>query len=1201
MKPLSSVFDLEWHPRILVEASAGTGKTYTIVGIYIRLLLGKELPVNRILVMTFTNKATSELRDRILKRLGECLDLLQSGAGSDDPFLRDFQQWCSTRDAEEIKKRIQDAIRNFDDNRIFTIHGFCQKVLGDEALLAGVPLRMDVIQNDDLLMEAASDFWRIFMNRYGNSEGGRYYIKKLLKLGSSPAELIGRNGLGELFSRKEAEIEGSPHPDPVGFLEEAARLRKEISREWEEVKEQVAEEFSTCDLKYYTDKNISSRIADMNKFAADFTFSEDSFDKLKFFTASHVHDEENYKKNASGYVSKLPFFDLCEQFARHIENVGSAETALILEVHREITTLRKKLSEQSGSLTYDDLLIRIRDALQNPETGDDLSQRLFSSYPWALVDEFQDTDSIQYEIFNAIYPKESTGKDGGLMMIGDPKQAIYAFRGADVYTYFEARNDGSPQQWSLNKNFRSTPGLVEAVNRLFGDEEIEPFVEEQVTWFDSDCGRPDRENDYLYNGKPSIPFTFILKEGLESNKRLPSDFAYRQTVSEVIGMLDGIITIRDEATGEMRGLQPGDIAILVQSHRDAGVIKNRLKDAGIDSVTYSPEKVFDTLEAKRLEVVMKAVLSPSDRTAVNSALVTGLFGRDTEKLRLMREDEQVRTELVTELTGLSETWNRHGYTAMFRKLLLAEGRMEQLSALRNAERILTNLHQLADICSAAEQEKGYEPHELYTWYVRQMANPAKSDEQQLLLESDQNLVKISTIHGSKGLEFPVVICPMLWNATEAKKDSFKVYHKDGSGGAVINIDRQETDARVEAAARSEIESIAEEVRKAYVAITRARYDCRVIWATHNNSHRSGLAAALTGKQKVLEGAGRKLKEGDEEFGESLISGSIRALSENNPALFRISEACTDTESGEPIHLKLSVPDTQPPQTYAGRPRLLPQVRIESFSSLAGHSEDAGEPDHDQLTEQFAAVLSRPRQKPADGTIFDFPRGATPGTAIHKLFEQPDFRFDTAGKDDHSAMIKQVLANHAISEKWASVMQQMIRDVAGAGYGELHLDSVGPENMLREMEFHFPVREAVAAKLLDVIRKSGRYGQNTDPSVQKAFLTGFIDLIVRQNGRYYILDYKSNYLGDKPEDYTRPNLEREILAAGYDLQYHLYTAALIRFLKERSGEFDYERDFGGVFYLFVRGMEAGSGNGIWHHKPDRAVIDELMNLLEGGER
>ncbi|TVR31074.1 MAG: hypothetical protein EA390_07185, partial [Balneolaceae bacterium] len=270
MKSLDSVYDLKWSPRMVIEASAGTGKTYTIVGIYLRLLLENRLDIDQILVMTFTNKATSELRDRILRRLRDCADFLETGIVGNDPFLKDFGEWINSEgDEVDALNRLKAAIHNFDDGRVFTIHGFCQKVLKEEALLAGVPFDMEVIQNDDLLLQAAEDFWRSFMNRHSGSNAGRYYISKLLSIANTPGELIGREGLGNLFGKASADIEGEVFSDPLHYLEKVVALRLEISALWKNERGLIEKELLESELSGYTDRNVTSRVAKMDKFAGD--------------------------------------------------------------------------------------------------------------------------------------------------------------------------------------------------------------------------------------------------------------------------------------------------------------------------------------------------------------------------------------------------------------------------------------------------------------------------------------------------------------------------------------------------------------------------------------------------------------------------------------------------------------------------------------------------------------------------------------------------------------------------------------------------------------------------------------------------------------------------------------------------------------------------------------------------------------------
>lgn len=1194
MKRLNTVFDLDWKPRVVVEASAGTGKTYTIVGIYIRLLLEKKPDVDRILVMTFTNKATSELRGRILARLRECIKVIDTGNAPEDPFLIQVLNQFSGDQREQSLSILKKAVRNFDDSRIFTIHGFCQRVLNEEALHAGVPFDMEIIQHDSLLLEAAEDFWREFMEINGAEGGGELKISRLMKYGKSPRELISSKGLKTLFDSAGAQIEGASHPDPDNVFRDAMELRDVMKREWEQNRDEIEKELLENDLSGFTDRNVTSRCRKMASFLNDAKLKEDTFDQLQYFTSDYVHDEANLKKNKNRLPAELPFFDLCNRYFQMADDLKRAETALLEQVRRDILNRRQDKSIQSGALTYNDLLTTLLDALKNPDRGPGLSEKLLKNYPYALVDEFQDTDTIQYSIFDSIYPKKGEGHS--LMMIGDPKQAIYAFRGADVFTYFKAKQEGNPDGWSLGRNFRSTPKLIEAVNRIFDSTGDRPFIEDEITFEPSDAGHPERGQEYLYNEREPVPFRFIAMDGVQSNKGDVKSQVYRQTAVQVRNLLtDTSVRIRDEITNEMRTVNPGDIAVLINSHRDAVQIKKRLKEAGIDSVTYSQEKVFDTFEAKRLEMVMNAVLNPFNRKAVNSALLSGLFGTEIGNLVRISEEEEARQNLVNELQELHETWQRRGFMAMYRSLFHRSDRITQLAVWANSERILMNLGQLADLASTAETNDRLDPSALHSWYLKEMVNPNKSDEQSLLLESDRNLVKISTIHGSKGLQFPVVICATLWEGMESK-DMFIRYHKEGSDQLTLNIDRAETPERSEAGRLGKMESIAEDVRKAYVALTRAKYECRVIWATHSQSHLSGLGAAFLGRDKLTAVMNDKVKEEHTALNEDTLLNPIRKAAERYPELIAM-KPFSDTEADPAtIQLAMKADDLQK-RTYSGRSELKVRRRIESFSSLAGHHTEAAEPDYDRITGRYVDSMMLPDTPVTERSVFTFPKGPVAGTAIHKLFEHEDFRFDTAAKDDHSKMIPDVLDSYGIGEEWTGVARAMIRDVAGADLGELALHLVKPSDELREMEFNFPVGKPDSEELYRIIRN--KTGSSFETNKLEQYLTGFIDLIVRQNGKFYILDYKSNYLGDTPEDYSREAIEGEMKAAGYDLQYHIYTVALKKYLEQRMPDFAFDKDFGGVYYLFVRGMRRGEDTSYFFDKPASGVILELEQYL-GGE-
>ena len=1172
-KALNSVYDVEWKPRVLIEASAGTGKTYTIAGLFVRLLVEKKLTVDRILVMTFTRKATAELRDRIFKRLRECLKVLEDGKNeSSDEFLTLFLEHLSDKD--EALRTLKEAVRNFDESHVTTIHGFCQKVLNEEALIVGTPFEMEVNQHDDALTQAAEDYWRQFIHRHSGTEAGRYYTAKLFSLASSPAKL--KELVSPLISKSYAEIRGEVMEDPIGCLERIIKSRGELKKMWMDDEKQILDILHHCEISRYQ-QHLASRLRKLRTFLMDDNYTSDSPESLQYFTSDYLYDESNLKKSGNP-TSHHPYFELCSQFAELIKDIDKIKTTLIVDSYRKILELRDDLLNNSTAVTYDDLLRNVQKALRDVTRGDGLGHSLLGKYPFALVDEFQDTDPMQYDIFDSIYPE--SGGESGLFMIGDPKQAIYGFRGADIYTYFKARKAVKGQVYTLEKNFRSSPRLIEAVNAVFGGER-NAFIQAEIDFFDSEPGMPSIGKEFLVDGKPGDHFRITSKTGEEKSKEICNDFAFQHTVSRIAALLDmankGRVTIRGKK------LRAGDIAVLVSGHRDAGQIKKLLKSIGIESVTYSRQQVFETFEAHRLALLMAAVLEPFNQAALNNVLVSGFFGLDLSLLYENVEDEDKKQILSAELRQLNEIWHRHGFYPMFRSVLFREGRLSKLARLTDSERVFTNLYQLADICTKAEKEGSLAPGALHTWFLREKNDPGSDEERTLLLESDQNLVKISTIHNSKGLQFPVVFCPTLWESKK-KKSTMIEYHPEGSDDLVIYAGQQADGERALAEEKYLQESVAEEVRKAYVAVTRAKYLCHVIWVSHKESRYSGLGAQAYGEQLFKE-----------PIAESSFDEVFERLSETHPDAVqferldeparRSAAVIYDSEDEKAMELK----------PYRGRKELTVHRKLESFSSLMRlHSKAIDQPDYDQVMEAYVGAFEQKGNSPQAPTIYNFPRGAAAGTAVHKLFERDEFDFRTAGIAGESVWIGEVLSQHQIDRKWSPVMRQMLADVAGAVLPGIDLSEVQTSERLREMEFHFLSADTESERLFRIIRNEPVSAETSRKAT--GFMTGFIDLIIRQNGRYYILDYKSNHLGDELSDYEPSQLRQEIYSNGYDLQYHLYTLALAQYLAKRISDFSYESHFGGVAYLFVRGMRAGSSNGVWFHKPDQRIIQLLGKEL-----
>lgn len=1187
MKSIDSLYDIQWNSRILIEASAGTGKTYALTALYVRLLLEKNLDVDQILVMTFTKKATAELKERIFRRLKECLYRLETEKESDDSFAN--QVYDRITDTGKAIIQLQAAIQNFDDSQVFTIHGFCQKILSEEALIAGTPFDFEVTQQDKLLARATEDFWRSFMDRYSHSEAGKYYITKLLEIAKSPKEL--RDKLEMVFRKPYAKLEGELLEGAVDHLAGILELRRRIKKVWNRESQTIKSELTQSGLSGYTKNKVNKWAENLEHFLSEAEYSNDTFKYLDKFISRNVYDLNNLKKNAT----RLPnhtFFELCDEYFERIKNIDTVKTTLVKDSIDEIIAIRDKLSKRSNTVTYDDLLKRVNTAVVDSEYAEMLSKVLRQKYPAALVDEFQDTDPLQYSILNSIYP----GKDSNssLVMIGDPKQAIYGFRGADIYTYIKARNETAVDGYTLQKNYRSAPAFNRSVNTLFEYSRQQPFVQDQIDYYNVKSGKGELDEEFRVDGTPACGLRIITKKGVDTNKDGANDFVFSHTVREISNLL--LKSERGDVKIKNRKLEAGDIAVLVSSHKSAEEIKRLLKKAGIDSVTYSRKKVFESTEARRLKDVMAAILDPFNRFAVNNALISGFWGQNLNDIYRLVSDGNQRQHLLEDLQELNEVWERDGFYPMFRKLLFSQSRMSKLAQFYNSERILTNLHQLADISAKAEMEGKLDPHSLYSWFNNEMTDPDTDEEKTLLLESDQNLVKISTIHNSKGLEFPVVFCPTLWEVMSGKKRNlFTEYHTQ-DGDAVIRYDQTSDEESQRAEKKNSLENISEEVRKYYVAVTRAKYHCVIPWANHNACTESGLISSLIGTQRVKKIIQNNLKlRENTEYSDQMVLELFRELENRSKGTINVT-VTDEVQSDKEYHHRSESKESSKLyyKSYTGRSKLEAQRRLESFSSLTSHGGDPLEPEYDQMMESYITVIHK-SEEITTKSIFTFPRGATAGTAIHKLFEDRNFQFDTALADDHTPLIEKILDQFQMNRRWIPVIREMIHNVVSSDIPGLDLSRVREKEMIREMEFHFTSRQPSLENILKIIR-DGDSDLEFDRQYQ-SFLTGFIDLVVRQDGKYYILDYKSNYLGDSILDYKTDRLKEEIYSANYDLQYHLYTVALWKYLKSRDPEFCYESDFGGVAYLFVRGMRKGERGGIWLHKPDKQVIETLAKELE----
>jgi exodeoxyribonuclease V beta subunit len=813
----------------------------------------------------------------------------------------------------------------------------------------------------------------------------------------------------------------------------------------------------------------------------------------------------------------------------------------------------------------------------NGERGDWLVERLRENYRAALIDEFQDTDPIQYASFSRIFA------DSGLptFLVGDPKQAIYSFRGADIFTYLKAKS-AAQHEYTLGTNWRSHPDLVTAINTLFS-RQAAAFIYKDIPFHPVEAERPAQKVLNIQNDN-AAPLNIIWAASDKAMTKGDLTAVSANATANEIAKLLSLAQAGKASLGEDKtSVTGGDIAVLVRNHRQAQAVQDCLQVRGINSVQQGRENVFWSVEAQILERVLLAIAEPNNEARIKAALTTTLWGLNATELYQLQEDEAKWLVQLNFFYDLHQLWLKHGFMRLFRHLLIAGGVEQRLLSLTDGDRQLTNFLHLAELIQeyCSSHSEGIEAVLHWLSNHRQLDN-GNDDSAQLRLESDEQLVKIITIHKSKGLEYPIVFCPFLWDANlRAANNSVISFHQsDNDNLASVAFSEP---ALSQAAESVTLEERAEDLRLLYVALTRARERCVIVWANVKSVTQSALFSLL---HPSLDEADLAAMYAEIIALEALSDGaiSINDLDTNNVMLNKASQNQTQTLSAK---------------VFAGT--IHQPWRIGSFSALTqGH--DAELPDYD--ANESLNVTSVVRTDVLDR--FSFPRGAQAGTCLHAIFELWDF----TNNDDVAlqTLVSRTLLQYGFDEKWVDVVCQWVKEVVTAPLGEsgLMLADLAPAQRLDELAFYFPVAELSVKHLQDGLLPLLGAGSALSTVIKHlrfydltGFMKGFIDLVFEHNGKYYVVDYKSNHLGNSEGDYQFDSINDAMVAHDYPLQYLIYSLALHRYLKLRIVDYSPQQHLGGVYYLFIRGMNPDWGqSGIFYDKLDSALLEQFDRYLQG---
>jgi len=1179
----------------LIEASAGTGKTYAIASLYLRLLVEQELLPEQILVVTYTEAATQELRSRIRNRIRDALEVMEGGKTT-DAFLEELYKKASETGMKRVRALFERALGAFDTASIFTIHGFCLRALQDNAFESGSLYDTELVTDQTgLLRDIVEDFWRMHFFREPAP-----LLGYTLRNRHSPETFISL--LKNLHAGSGVEVIPAFSDEEVITLDkECSAAYAETTALWREQREEVTQLLrSDKGLKRsqesYRADLLEPLFADMDVFVAGGN-PYDLFGDFKKFTASAIIEGTKLKNTPPDH----PLFGSCQRLHEAVQSRFLALKAELVRFYRKSLPLRKRASNVRF---FDDLLEDLYRALLSDGGGAILAGQLRARYRAALIDEFQDTDPVQYEIFRTIY----AGSDLPLFLIGDPKQAIYSFRGADIFAYMRAAREVSEERrFTLTDNWRSSPLLLDAFNTLF-DNERRPFLYDEILYHSLAAGNRELKGRGEVSESEPMQLWFMDSGDEKSGLWTVEDagaFASKAVAGEIVRLLqDGQTVVGGKP------ITAGDIAVIVRTHRQAAIVLNALSVRGIAGVMRSDKSIFATREAEEVRILLSALGDPGSEPKVRAALVTDLLGRSGNDIATLLDNEESWMDCLRDFRYYHELWLQRGCMVMSRELMSREGIRGRLLGFPDGERRLTNILHCFELLHGEEHERGVGMEGLIAWFSEWLGAEDEQDEHQIRLETDDAAVKIVTIHVSKGLEYPVVFCPFLWGVATHKGEVVMFHNEQWQ--LVKDFGSSDIERHRSLAGK---ESLAESLRLLYVALTRAKYRCYLFagktraenspinylfHASDDSRERENPATALAAEMKAMTAES--------------MAGQLQALAESSGGTIGFSRMSrADIAEKSPLPRMTTASDQPHLRSFSGR--VDTGWRVSSFTSFSRHDSthqphSAELPDRDEPRQAGESAIAAGNET----SIFTFPKGAQAGIFMHAIFEKLDF----AAPSDESIceLVVQGLERHNYKLEWephiTGMVHNVLRTPLSSPDADFTLGTLKKGSWSAELEFFFPLRFINSSLLGELLARHGflsgeidlaRLAEALQFKPVKGMLMGFMDMVFEEGGRYYLLDWKSNHLGNSVDDYGQSSMMEAMQSNLYPLQYLLYTVALNRYLSLRVKNYHYTTHFGGVIYVFLRGVsrDIGERRGFFRDLSSEGLIEALTDLLieEGG--
>jgi len=1122
----------------LIEASAGTGKTYSIAILVLRLLLEKKFSIKQILMVTFTKAAVAELEERIRLFVRTALVYANNGTIEDATIIKLVDRAIGQSGQEAVIELLKEAKLLLDETSVMTIHSFCQQSLNEFAFETNQLFGSETLQDtSSLIQEEVNKFWRERITTLDPQLLG-FLLKEKLEFAGKPK--LSREILCQFVSQYlngQRYIDYNPQTLYSFTLnEQKEALAKFLAIDeaeasyWEELIQEISESqieiTARCESNAYARKNLLAKVGNPEEFIQAFMV-----------------------KKIPAYISTV-FPDWLEKI-QAAEQFQTERAALGMDVLNKIYCMLiqyaikniNSYKEQNSVLTFNDMIVQLHKAVTKPG-NEKLIEEFQKKYKAVFIDEFQDTDRLQYEIFKTAFGKGVTQEDEPILFyIGDPKQSIYAWRQADLNTFFEATHEVA-NRYGMNQNYRSSENFIRAMNMFFlptdnFDTFNFGFEKDAIRYINVDSPQPNHKG-VLCNGQEEEVAITIFENKL-------ADDLYQTVCAQIIQLLENE-SFQIKKNGEKRRIKPSDIGVLVRTKGQGRKIKMHLAKYGIPAITIDDSKVLQTLEARYVYYLLNAFLE-SNPSNINKALLSPLTGYT--RLEILQLDQDLEIKKFKEY-GLS--WQNTGIYATLMKFIVDfDVKNNLLTSLSGkGERSITNLYQLAEILHKVQESKSFSQLELIHWLKRGIEGmKLEGDEYEQRVESDMEAVEIVTIHKSKGLEYNIVFAPFLDLKSESKHN-FYSFKEGGSGEYLFGISGNLTDEN-RILVEQQLEQ--ENRRLLYVAITRAVYKCYISRYTHYSSNTSLIPFVAAVKENpdapelISFSAPPEIKKG-------------YRYSKNRNAAISEPAIAENFELNEKNWQKLS------------------------YSRLAQK-----------------AIYTPKSNTLADLTDYEYfifkqlKKGNITGNLLHHIFENIDFSSDQLWeKHIHAALTRfmpKQLDNY--QEPLMQLATEVLNTQINIGDKAFKLSEVPKEKRLNELEFDFNV-PIFETRYLNSLSRAERHFTVNSFGELEGIMNGKIDLLFEHEGMFYILDWKSNFLGDSIDQYGEHYLNAAMADNNYHFQYLIYTVAVKKYLSHRLPDFDYENHFGGVIYLFIRGVRRDKSSGIFISKPALSEIEELEKVL-----